>query len=121
MKTITLRLTYRDDTDLLAELSWAAGRTRIATAVDTLRPELERFISEGLSEWVGPESDPQPRTTSSSDQRFLDRLATYLRRQFNFVIEIQQNEPQTPQTKRTDTVQWPPQRGVPVRQSIGSH
>ena len=117
MKTITLRLTYRDDTDRLAELSWAEGRTRVVTAVESLRPELERFIDEGLSEWIGPEADPQRRTTPSSDQRFLGRLADYLRRQFNFIGEIQQSEPQT---KRRDTTLWPPQRGLSVRQSVGS-
>lgn len=118
MNTVMLRLRYNEDAERLAELSWADGRTRIVAAVDTLRPELERLIDEGLSEWVGTPDDPQPRTTPSSDQRFLERLADYLRRQFNFIVELQLN---APQAKRRDTMQWPPQRGVPVRQNIGSN
>ena len=94
MKMVTLSLRYPDETEQLAELSWADGCTRIVAAVDTLRPELERFINEGLSEWFGPPDDPQPRTTLSSDPRFLDRLSDYLRRQFNYIVELQQYESQ---------------------------
>lgn len=117
MRTIILRLTYPDDPEQLAELSWAGGRTRVVTAVESLRSELERFINEGLSEWIGPEIDPQRRTTPSSNHRFLERLADYLRRQFNIIGEIQQSELQA---KRKDTMQWPPQRGLPLRQSFES-
>jgi hypothetical protein len=54
MNTVILRLRHGDDTDRLAELAWTGGRTRIVAPVDTLRPELERLINEGLSEWVAP-------------------------------------------------------------------
>lgn len=113
MNRIIFRLRYAGDADCLAELLWTGGRTRIISAVDTLRPELERFVDEGLSEWVGSPEDPEPRTTPSSAQLFLTRLASYLRRQFNFIVELQEDESQL---KKRDTAQWPPRKGVPVRQ-----
>lgn len=113
MNRIIFRLRYSGDADYLAELSWTGGHTRIISAADTLRPELERFVDQGLSEWIGPPEDPEPRTTPSSDQLFLSRLASYLRRQFNFIVELQEDESQL---KKRDTTQWPPRKGVPVRQ-----
>lgn len=113
MNKVIFRLRYDGDADCLAELSWTEGRTRIISAVDTLRPELQRFVDEGLSEWIGSPDDPEPRTTLSSDPIFLTRLASYLRRQFNFIVELQEDDSRL---KKRDTTQWPPRKGVPVRQ-----
>ena len=113
MKKITLTLMFQDGATRVAELSWCANRTQVVSATEMMRSELEQIVEAGLSEWVGPEENPTPRTTPSSDPRFLERLAAYLRRQFRFVIRLQENET----LKRKDTPQWPRDSG-PVRQII---
>ena len=114
MRTITLSLSF-DDGSRVADLSWSANRTQIEFAAESLRAELERLVEDGLSEWVGPEEAPIPRMTPSSDWRFLERLAAYLRRQFRFVIKLQDDA----LVKRQDTLQWPRGSEVPVRRTIG--
>lgn len=111
---ITLSLTF-EDRSRVADLSWVANRTQIVFATESLRSELERLMEDGLSEWVGPEEDPIPRMTPSSDWRFLERLAAYLRRQFRFVIKLQDDA----LVKRKDTLQWPRGSEASVRQAIG--
>jgi len=102
MRRITLTLLFRDGTPV-AELVWFASSTRIVSAAETLRSDLERLVEDGLTEWVGPLEDPTPRATPSSDQRFLERLAAYLRRQFSFTVKLQDSAP----VRRRDTSQWP--------------
>lgn len=115
MRKITLTLMFEDGSRI-AELSWIANRTQIVFAKETLSSELEQLVADGLSEWVGPEEDPIPRMTPSSDPRFLERLAAYLRRQFRFIIKLQDDTT----LKRVDTVQWPRGSERSVRQTIGA-
>lgn len=112
---IMLTIRSRDAVDCIAELSWSEGRARLISAAAVVRSELEELISEGLSEWVGVASEAHPRMTFSSDARFLERLAGYLRRQSGFLIELRQDEPPV---KRRDVAQWPPRRGAPVRHRV---
>jgi hypothetical protein len=111
---IVLRLRSRDGSDLLADLSWSEGHTQILAAAETLKPELEQLILEGLSEWTGADTDPHLRITASTESQFLERLGAFLRRQFGFLVEVQRDQSLA---KRVDTVQWPPRRGQPVRQA----
>jgi hypothetical protein len=113
MRMIVLSLMFEDGSRI-AELSWIADRTQIVFAKESLRSELEQIVKDGLSEWVGPEEDPVPRMTPSSDPRFLERLAAYLRRQFRFDIKLRDDAP----VKRTDTAQWPRGSMRSVRQTI---
>ncbi|HWO21158.1 MAG TPA: hypothetical protein VNO30_20460 [Kofleriaceae bacterium] len=115
MRKITLTLLYQDGVTRVAELSWFANRTQIVFAKETLRSELEQLVGDGLSEWVGPEEDPAPRMTPSSDPRFLERLAAYLRRQFRFAIELQDSE----LAKKRDTLQWPRDNEHSLRHRAG--
>lgn len=116
MRKITLSLRSRDGLDQLAELIWSANHTEIVEAAEPLRSEvLALVIEDGLSEWVGLEQDPTPRTTPSSDPRFLERLAAYLHRQFRFVIELRDSEP----VKRSDTMQWPRGGARSLREHVG--
>jgi hypothetical protein len=113
MRRITLRLSFAEDDERLADLVWSANGTSIVFALEGVRSELQQMVDDGLSEWVGPYEDPTPRMTPSSDPRFLERLAAYLRRQFNFRVELRDSEPE----KRRDTPQWPRDRARALRES----
>ena len=82
----TLRIFYTGE--ILAVLEWSINSTRIVTAVSSLQAEFQKFIAEGLSEWQGNDSDAKPVYTDSRDFYFLDRLANYLTRQFNYQYSI---------------------------------
>ncbi len=84
--TKLLRISYLGE--ILAELEWSRNVTRIVTTTPSLQAELKKFISEGLSEWQGQDSDAKPVRTPSKDHRFLDRLASYITRQFNFSTTV---------------------------------
>lgn len=111
MREITLSLAFEDG-NRVADLAWISSRVQILFATESLRSELDRLIEDGLSEWIGPEEDPTPRTTPSSDWRFLERLAAYLQRQFRFVINLR-GAP----VRMRDVVQWP-KGGGPVRIAV---
>lgn len=111
MRRITLTLLFRDGITPVAELSWIPCRTQIVSARDTIRADLERLVEDGLSEWMGPYEDPTSRRTPSSDPLFLERLAEYLRRQFNFTLLLQDSG----SVERLDEPQWPQSRVRSVR------
>lgn len=67
---------------VFAVLAFVEGRTRILVLDTRSLIEIESFIANGLSEWVGPDNNPTLRTTPSTDPAFLERLATYFKRQF---------------------------------------
>jgi hypothetical protein len=112
MRRITLVLLFQDDVKPVAELVWSANRSHVVSAVERMRSDLDQLVEEGLSEWIGPYEDAMPRMTPSSDPRFLERLAAYLRRQFNFAIRLQDSEP----AKRRDALQWPRDRALSLRE-----
>jgi len=62
--------------------------TSLLVATDRLRPAAERWITQGLDEYVGYSFDLEPRHTPSSAEEFLPRLKTYLDTQFDFKIGI---------------------------------
>jgi hypothetical protein len=80
-----IKLTIRSEQGArVVELEWRPGGTTILFATDTMRPAAERWIAQGLSEWVGPDDDAMPRTTASASADFLPRLEDYLAQQFRF-------------------------------------
>ena len=93
MREISLVLLAQDDATPIAELVWSEARTRIVSATEAMRPELERRVGEGLLEWIGHPDDPIPRSTASSDPLFLERLAAYLHRRSSIKSELRDSGP----------------------------
>jgi len=81
---------------LLVHLRQHLGVTTIIEATDDLRPAAQRWLDNGLSEWVdgppisgGVYQGSMPRHTPVSSPEFLFRIRDYLQRQFNsFRYEI---------------------------------
>jgi hypothetical protein len=111
MREISLVLQFQDDATPIAELVWSANRTRVVSATERMRPDLDLIVEDGLSEWIGPYEDAKPRLTLSSDPQFLERLAAYLRRQFNFTITLQDSG----SVERLDAPQWRQNRARSLR------
>jgi hypothetical protein len=89
MSTLGIMLTVkRDDGTVLARLRWADGRTRVVEAGDDVRPAIQRWLDNGLDEWVGEREDATPRSTPSSAPEFLERVKAYLERQFLFQADL---------------------------------
>jgi hypothetical protein len=87
MKVFTLRIHSHDHTQLLAELRWKDGSTRLVHAHESLRSEMLDYVECGLAEWVDLAGDPYQRITPPSDAAFLPRLEANLRAQSSLPIE----------------------------------
>lgn len=64
----------------LVELEWHDQKTSILFATDDMRPAAERWIAQGIAEWVN--GGQTQRSTASSDARFLLHLRCHLLSQF---------------------------------------
>lgn len=67
---------------LLIRLSWRLGCVSVDSVVTRHSDAVQRWVSQGLLEWVGAPGDETPRETPSSSELFLPRLGNYLERQF---------------------------------------
>lgn len=76
----TLRIYYDNNVNLLIELAWEAGLTKIVFATPSLQSEMEILLERGLYEWIDLENDPIPIITASAAPNFLDRLVNYFHR-----------------------------------------
>ena len=89
MRTIELEMSSADSAERLAHLVWREGRIDIVFIAEELRPALARWIAGGVREWVeAPGGQRAARITPATDPMFLRRLATDLRRQFNFSVDL---------------------------------
>jgi hypothetical protein len=66
------------------------GDTDIDYADDIIRPDAEKWIQFGLSEWINQGIHATPRSTYPQHSKFLPRLKDYLDRQFNFIITVEE-------------------------------
>jgi hypothetical protein len=113
MRDINLTLKHSDDHSTITELRWSDGQVQVVSTLERVRGDIEKIIRDGLSEWIGDEGHLLPRTTLSSDPRFMERLAAFFNRQFDFIVELRDNNLQG---RQKDTCPWPPARkGSPVR------
>jgi hypothetical protein len=87
-REIILEIWARDRNDLIASFSWANGATTITFAKEDLSHELQKFIDQGLSEWIGPDDDAKPRVTLSGDAFFLPNLGAYIQKQSGMRAKI---------------------------------
>lgn len=93
-----MRLKISTGLKVLADFIYADHETRILYVDPNLTASAERWIEDGLFEWVPTEDlsydkyddyDTMPRKTRSSDREFLPRLKYYLKRQFpSFIYEL---------------------------------
>ena len=93
-KSIVLELWAKDRDDLIASFVWSSGNgggTTITFAKEDFGPELQKFIDQGLSEWVGPSNDQKPRVTFSKDAYFLPNLAAYIEQKSGLRIKLDWN------------------------------
>jgi len=84
-KTLIIRT---DDRRIVADLHWRNGKLTVRFASKRMRPDVERWVVDGLHEWVGHGVEAEPRTTPSSDPLFLERVDAYVRRQFDFQTQF---------------------------------
>jgi len=80
-------LTVKSGGRTIAIIDWCDDQTEMVFASPLMTVDVERWLEDGLSEWV-KEGDVFPRTTLSNDPNFLLRLKHYLERQFDFDITI---------------------------------
>ena len=87
MKTLRVRRQY--DTDDTLRMVSAGGVTTLMCAHPDVREDAERWIKEGLIEFVR-EADgcSIQRVTPSDDPQFLDRVANNLKSQFGYEIKV---------------------------------
>ena len=81
-KAIIMEVWAKDRDDLIATFRWSSengGATTITFAKEDFGTSLQKFIDNGLSEWIGPPEDQKPRVTFSKDAYFLPNLAAYIR------------------------------------------
>jgi hypothetical protein len=91
MADITLEIWARDREDLIASFEWSqesGGHTTITFAKEDLSHELQKFIDQGLSEWIGPADSAKPRVTLSGDAFFLPNLGAYIQKQSGMRAKI---------------------------------
>lgn len=110
MSRVILTLRHEDGSGAITELTWSDGVVAIGPTLERVKPNIERIIRNGLSESVGEGADKQLRTTSSSDPRFMERLAAYFQRQFNFTVELR--DERTRETKEAGDEQDDVARGA---------
>ena len=91
MADITLEIWAKDRNDLIASFEWSGdngGHTTITFAKEDLSHELQKFIDQGLSEWIGPADNAKPRVTLSGDAFFLPNLGAYIQKQSGMRAKI---------------------------------
>ena len=91
MANITLEIWAKDRSDLIASFEWSVdngGHTTITFAKEDLSHELQKFIDQGLSEWIGPADNAKPRVTLSGDAFFLPNLGAYIQKQSGMRAKI---------------------------------
>ncbi len=82
MRTLIIQA---EDGRTLATLESRDGVVRAVQCSPRMAEDVARWIEDGLDEWVGVGSYAVPRNTPSTDPTFFDRLAQFVRRQFNFI------------------------------------
>jgi len=50
------------------------------------------WTTRGIHEWIDLDTDPQPRTTKIHEPEFLPRLASYIRRQSEFICLLEETD-----------------------------
>ena len=81
-------LTVKSGGRTIAIIDWCDDQTEMVFASPLMTVDVERWLEDGLSEWVEEGNDVFSRTTLSNDPNFLPRLKHYLERQFDFDIVI---------------------------------
>lgn len=107
MRTIELEMSTADSAERIAHLVWRAGHVEVRFVADELRPAVDRWIAQGVREWVERDGGQRAaRITPSTDAMFLRRLAADLRRQFNFSVDLEtRDEPAPPVGVRRTTAE----------------
>jgi hypothetical protein len=95
LRKTTLKI-RSDRGELLAELVWQSGRTSATLVKPSLMQAVQRWISDGVKQWVGEGDDARPLWTRSTDPEFLVRLEEHLAHQFPFRLSVRQEEREIP-------------------------
>lgn len=78
-----------EDGHIICRLSQLENQFAIIVRVsDRVRQGVQDWLDYGLHEWVGEGSEVEPRTTLANHPLFLERVKTYLERQFHFACEL---------------------------------
>jgi hypothetical protein len=78
--------------EVLAELVWCDGVTFSRRVEPSLLNTVKRWIEDGLIDWVGEGENAVQVFTPSTAPEFLERLETYLARQFSFRLALRVRE-----------------------------
>jgi len=66
----------------LFSISWVDGKVSVHEVKSDIQPAVDRWLTRGINEYIGPRHDPMPRHTDADHPEFLPRLKDYLERQF---------------------------------------
>jgi hypothetical protein len=87
MKTLTVR-TLEGKT--LAVLTWENGTVNVVEATSKMGPAVRRWIDFGLDELIVNGAEVVSRSTPATSPEFLSRLRDYIRRQFDFTANLEE-------------------------------
>ena len=86
MRKGELEISSADNAERIATLVWREGRVEATFVADEMRTAVDRWIANGVRDWVDAPGGRAARITPSSDPLFLRHLAEDLRTQFNFSL-----------------------------------
>jgi hypothetical protein len=79
----TLNICAADGKPLAIFVSMA-GSISLSWVTDRMRSDAEKWLDQGLSEWISTSDGFSPRLTPATQPDFLPRLQRYLENQFSF-------------------------------------
>lgn len=87
-----MRLLITGNNEVLIDLTYQDGQTHNNFVAKGLSDTVNRWLQDGLHEWVHIDGSPSPRTTECTDPEFLSRLKAYLEKQFpSFTCSLMNN------------------------------
>ncbi len=88
---IIMEVWAADRDDLIASFTWTpdnGGRTTMTFAKEDYGGPLQKFIDDGLGEWVKKDGEERARVTLSNDAYFLPHLAAHIRQLNGMRIQL---------------------------------